>query len=272
MSNFKSIVTHNGLFHADEVTACALLIHFASASRAIERTRDASIIEAADVVVDVGGIFNPLMMRFDHHQDFYEGTLSSAGMVLSFLESEMPQGLAQYLRDQFIDGVDAIDNGLAPKLEKGFLDFSGVISSFNTDDPFGNDQDWAFMSAVEFTIEMVERMVTRHEKLMKDAAKIDAAFDNYDGKGILELPGFLNWQKDVCHFNGLADDGAAIRRVIWPQADGWRVQVPPKELGSFELGAAPLTGEDAPEDLVFVHKAGFIGGAKSKEGALQLAS
>lgn len=203
MSNFKSIATHNGLFHAGEVTACALLINFASASRAIERTRDVGIIEAADIVVDVGGLYYPPSMRFDHHDTEYHGTIiddilhvqSCAGMVLSHLEPKMAPGLAQYLRDQFIIGVDATHafgldrrtSRLSPKEWKGHLNFSGVIRSFNTDDPFGNDQDCAFMAAVNFTIDLVKRLVSRHEKIMADSASDPSCTSVLDAHGVAQM-------------------------------------------------------------------------------------
>ena len=51
----------------------------------INRTRDENIIEAADIVFDVGGIYDPTNGRFDHHQNEYSGPLSSAGMMLQWL-------------------------------------------------------------------------------------------------------------------------------------------------------------------------------------------
>src|SRR3989344_3712170 len=66
-SKIKTIITHNGSFHSDEVFGCAVLsILFPKAK--IIRTRDEKIIEKGDIVIDVGGIYNPKKMRFDHHQ------------------------------------------------------------------------------------------------------------------------------------------------------------------------------------------------------------
>lgn len=53
------------------------------------RTRDAEIISKADIVVDVGAIYDPATNRFDHHQRSFNETfkssskvkLSSAGLV-----------------------------------------------------------------------------------------------------------------------------------------------------------------------------------------------
>lgn len=55
----------------------------------IVRTRDPAVIEKADIVVDVGAVYDPLTHRYDHHQREFTGTfddkhkirLSSAGLV-----------------------------------------------------------------------------------------------------------------------------------------------------------------------------------------------
>lgn len=65
----KSIGTHNGVFHADEVLACAMLSKFTQEFKdaKIVRTRDQSILDKMDLVVDVGGVYEPEKKRYDHH-------------------------------------------------------------------------------------------------------------------------------------------------------------------------------------------------------------
>lgn len=87
----KVIVTHNGVFHADESMACALLSRFTPGFKdaEIRRSRDSKVIESADVVVDVGGVYDPQANRFDHHQrgfasyfsQKYDIKLSASGLV-----------------------------------------------------------------------------------------------------------------------------------------------------------------------------------------------
>lgn len=56
-------------FHADEALACALLQMLPEYSDAsITRTRDYAVLETMDVVVDVGGVYDPAKHRYDHHQ------------------------------------------------------------------------------------------------------------------------------------------------------------------------------------------------------------
>lgn len=65
----KTIGTHDGKFHADEALACSLLLMtdaFKGAS--VNRSRDPEILDKMDIVVDVGGVYDPIKHRYDHHQ------------------------------------------------------------------------------------------------------------------------------------------------------------------------------------------------------------
>nr|KAF6367714.1 hypothetical protein mMyoMyo1_001667 [Myotis myotis] len=63
------IGTHNGTFHCDEALACALLRLLPEYQDAeIVRTRDPEKLASCDVVVDVGGEYDPQRHRYDHHQ------------------------------------------------------------------------------------------------------------------------------------------------------------------------------------------------------------
>src|SRR4051794_11557038 len=107
------VATHSGPFHCDDVFACALLRSFVDPELSVIRTRDLARIAEADVVIDVGGEYDPARRRFDHHQRDYQGPWSSAGMVLHWLESQgrVVPALAAKLRDQWVDYIDAVDNG-----------------------------------------------------------------------------------------------------------------------------------------------------------------
>lgn len=64
------VVTHDGVHHADEVLALATLVlaHTPEVRVQITRTRHATAVLTADVIVDVGGEYAPERGRFDHHQ------------------------------------------------------------------------------------------------------------------------------------------------------------------------------------------------------------
>lgn len=62
------IATHDGTFHADETTACAILTYLFDTSSII-RSRDPAELEKADIIIDVSNINDD--KHFDHHsKDF----------------------------------------------------------------------------------------------------------------------------------------------------------------------------------------------------------
>ncbi len=65
----KRIATHNGKFHCDEALACFMLRRLPEySSSEVVRTRDPKVIDTCDIVVDVGGVYDPSSHRYDHHQ------------------------------------------------------------------------------------------------------------------------------------------------------------------------------------------------------------
>lgn len=86
----KTIATHSGKFHTDEALAIALLQELPEfANATIYRSRDETFLKTMDLLVDVGSIYDPETLRFDHHQRTFQDTfspdhkirLSSAGLV-----------------------------------------------------------------------------------------------------------------------------------------------------------------------------------------------
>lgn len=55
-----SIGTHSGTFHCDEALGCYLLkLTDRYGAAAVTRSRDAAKLHGLDVVIDVGGVFDP---------------------------------------------------------------------------------------------------------------------------------------------------------------------------------------------------------------------
>ena len=161
----RSFGTHDGTFHADEVTACALLILFSLIDEAsIVRTRDPLKLGLCEFVCDVGGIYDPEKKLFDHHQAEYKGSLSSAGMILKYLKDEGLVSEKEYvfLNNSLIIGIDAHDNGkeAAPL---GVCSFSHVISNFTPIhyDCTTEEQNQAFLEAVHFVHNFLQKLLQR---------------------------------------------------------------------------------------------------------------
>ena len=132
----KTIGTHSGTFHCDEALGCFLLGRTSQFRDApVTRTRDEETLKKLDCVIDVGGVYDPALHRYDHHQRgftevFGQGgydvvKLSSAGLVYKHFGMEVissetglaldhPDTHVLYLAmyKHFIQGVDAVDNGV----------------------------------------------------------------------------------------------------------------------------------------------------------------
>ena len=155
MKNLKKIGTHNGAFHVDEILACAMLKKLPEyADAEIIRTRDPKILDECDVVVDVGGVFDPKTHRYDHHQKSFTHSmstlipespfvtkLSSAGLVYvhfgkkliaQIIEKPESDPLVETIfvkvYKKFMEEIDANDNGIATHDGKSrCVQFHGII-------------------------------------------------------------------------------------------------------------------------------------------------
>lgn len=138
------IGTHNGMFHCDEIFACFMLKQLPKYKDAeIIRTRDENLLSQCNIVVDVGGVYNPKTERFDHHQREFNETLSSvrpdlvknkfirlssAGLIYAhygleviteilkansiILDQYALTSVYTHIYDIFVEELDAIDNGI----------------------------------------------------------------------------------------------------------------------------------------------------------------
>jgi uncharacterized UPF0160 family protein len=101
------IATHDGTFHADELVAIALVNLSIDNEIKVIRSRDPNEYSTADIVFDVGMIYDPENLRFDHHQRSFNLSfvadpackLSSAGLAwVSFFPFIAKRYLGSYGR------------------------------------------------------------------------------------------------------------------------------------------------------------------------------
>lgn len=287
----KVAVTHNGVFHADDVMAAAILTF--CGITAFCRTRNPEIIKNADVVFDVGGEFDHCKKRFDHHQHGFNNEhdcgikYASAGLVwagfglevIKTLTGEYCSHAADAIFDEIEIGImvpiDAIDNGVIQPQEEYALSFSAFISSFNPAwDDLKQDFDVAFIEAVKAARGFLKRRIMAAYSRQK---AVEIVVNSPIENKTLYLDRFCPWQKTVF------DANLDVDFVIFPAEDGsWRLQCCPESLGSF-TPKKPLPSnwagkrdtefqaETGVNDAVFCHPGRFIAGAKSREGIFALA-
>ncbi len=276
----RSLGTHDGSFHADEVTACSLLLLFDQIDRdKVYRTRDPKIHERCDYVCDVGGLYEPAKRRFDHHQAGYQGSMSSAGMVLLYLKEQgiIEPHLYDYLNKSLVMGVDAHDNGVA-KLEPGITSFSQVISNFMPIeyDASSKEVDRAFFSAVDFCLAHIDRMRRRYAYTLECRTAVKKAM--VEGNYALIFEESLPWLEN---FFDLGGEFHPAQFVIMPTGDIWKLRAIPPTLADRMKVRKPLPEAWAglqDQELkqisgipgaVFCHKGRFISIWETKEDAMK---
>jgi len=276
----RSFGTHNGSFHADEVTACALLILFDQIDLdKVIRTRDLHQLRTCDYVCDVGGMYEPTIRRFDHHQMDYHGPLSSAGMILKYLKDEkvLVDKLFHYLNRSLVMGVDAIDNGKATTMV-GHCSFSAVIANFvpvrhNVDETI---MDKAFFQAVDFALGHLTRLTDKFHYIQECREVIKREMDKNETAMIFEES--MPWMESFFDLGGEKHPAAFL---IMPSGKQWKLRgIPPSYEKRMQVRIplpkdwAGLIDDELKDKTgipgaVFCHKGRFISIWETKEDALK---
>ena len=247
----KLIATHNKTFHADDVTAIALLRIFTNENIVVNRVdHNTTDFSNFDMVIDIGIKFDGIKY-FDHHQ--YKGGKSSAGLIWDYigLNKDYPK------ISKFIDAIDKHDTGIKKAQE---FEFSSLIKCFNTTNLNSQLQNRHFNIAVEFAMTIINSMKNMQEELVKAGFIVKDSYIFNNNPNIIELERFTpHW---TTYING--NTMPNIKAVVWKdeEEDVWKVKVPSKRLGSFELNGKALKQDN---EMEFVHSSGHFAIAKSEE-------
>jgi uncharacterized UPF0160 family protein len=275
----RSFGTHDGTFHADDVTACAMLLFVGHIDKdKIIRTRDMALLNRCEYVCDVGGTYEPELKHFDHHQVDYIGSLSSAGMVLEYLRTAklLQPKEADFLNNSLVRGIDAHDNGKDPQLP-GYCLFSHVISNFNpiNYEASADELYAAYTSAVEFTVSHLHRLLERYRYNQSARGEVQKIMNS--GKECLIFEHHIPWMDAFFELGG---ERHPAKFIIMPIGGQWKLRgIPPTNDDRMHvrtpLPAAwaglmdkDLTSVSGIPDAVFCHKGRFISVWKTKEAAL----
>ena len=292
------LVTHSGSFHSDDIFACAtLMMHFNQHCKVV-RTRDESVIEQADVVFDVGGMYDPDKDRFDHHQPGGAGTRENGVPYAAFglvWKKYGPlvcgsQEIADAVERKLVQPIDAEDNGL--NVYETTIDdvhpytIQSFVKTFLP--PFHEDADRLkkelherFMLLVGIAHGVLKREIDRAREKEATRRTVAALYEAATDKRIIVADLEMAFQR------GMADilrDYPEPLYLVFPriESDSWGIVAINKEKGKYGNRKdmpkewAGLRDEEFAEatgvpDAIFCHNKLFLAGAKSKEGAVALA-
>ncbi len=294
----KILITHNGSFHADDVFACAtlsLILEKQGQEFEIIRTRDEEVINSGDYVFDVGGIYDPELNRFDHHQKGGAGRrapngaegendieYSSFGLVWKKFGKELCglEEVAKILDQKLVAPIDAFDNGFDLVENKYEVTpyyiqhFFMVMHPATKEKHVNNDE--MFFKSVKIAREILLREIIHAEDTVLMEEILDQIYKNTENKKILVLTEDFH--------EAILTKYPELLFVVYPKkTDGhWGVRAVrenPKTFKNrkdFPESWAGLRDEELQkitgvEDAVFCHKARFLTIAKNKEAAVKLA-
>ncbi|NGX60244.1 MAG: hypothetical protein KR126chlam3_01413 [Chlamydiae bacterium] len=274
----RSLGTHDGSFHADEVSAVSLLLIFDLIDKdKIFRMRDPQKLGECEFVCDVGGVYDPETKRFDHHQQEYTGLLSSAGMVWRYLHENkfVDDSLYTYVNHAAIIGIDAHDNGKVMQQE-GVCTFSHVIAGYVPVEYAAKETELtaAFLGALDFATHFFQRLLARHAYIESCRDKVAAVMVKKEK--VLIFDEALPWQENFFDLGG--KDHPALF-IIMPTGVHWKLRgIPPNQedrmgvrkphpeewAGLRDAALQKITGIPG---AIFCHKGRFISIWETKEDA-----
>ena len=290
-------ITHNGVFHADEVFATALLSMIAEVRLIRTRSVKAEDKREGVIMYDVGGKYSVWDKVFDHHQkDFSltheDGTkLSSFGMLWYLYGRfalcdvyDCPVSYIEFafndINNRLVKWIDGRDNGQLPQSEE--LTVSTIISGFN---PSWNeecaDSDTCFIKAVEFAYTVFNNLIRSVVSEYNAVDIVEDKISETEGK-VLDLGSYVgSWQATVLKSKNPRAASILYCTYMGKEGETCIVAVPPsleemtKQRKPFPEEWAGLSGEKLEaaagiKGLKFCHAGRFFMSVDSEEVAQEV--
>lgn len=282
----KILVTHNGTFHADDLFTTATLSIVFNGNVKIIRTRNPKLIESADVVYDIGGIYNEELNRFDHHQKGGAGIranripYASFGLVWKKFGEQIcgSKEVANRIDKKLVQPIDANDNGI------NLFNVTGDIAPYTIQDMLFDfrsswkeeqNYDKAFIELVPMAMKIITREIIRTRDELEADSFIQKAYEESKDKRVIILNDNYPWGETI-------DKYKEVLYVISMKSGLWRVEATRKEKYNFETRKPfpeswagkrddEFVSVTGVSDATFCHNGRFLAVAKSKEGAIKLA-
>lgn len=283
------MVVHDARFHADDIFAVATMQIYLKGKLTVIRTRDEKIIEKADIVADVGGIYDEKTDRFDHHQKGGAGVrtngvpYASFGLVWKKYGESLSSSkkVADRVEKHLVYSIDAADNGINVFEQNNPEVFPYLIQQvFRSISPTWKEDnsllDQKFFECVDMAKKILEREIIHAQDYISAEEKLENIYNSSPDQKILILDDRYPWEEI------LVDYPKTLIIVAPRPAGNWKAEVTFLSKGSMERKMyfpqtwAGLRDEEMAKvsgvpDAIFCHNGRFIAVAKSKEGAIALA-
>ncbi len=294
----KTLVTHNGAIHADDLFAAATLSLYLDSkgeTHKIVRSRDKETIDGADYVFDVGGVYDPSLNRFDHHQKNGPGArdntvpYASFGLIWKHFGPSLCDGdneLWKKIDTEIVSPIDAADNGVdvsMPKI-KGVSEYVAA-RTFLIFTPTWQEQKSSIDDVFNNQVIEAKRVLRREIEVSRadivGRKIIMDAYDKSEDKRIIELPD--NFPRYL-YQNTLSSLSEPVYMICKSRfTDDWKIEAISKNpntmqsrkpfpvawrgLPNGDSGLKKLTGV---EDVIFCHHDGFLMSTGTRESAYKL--
>ncbi|MFA5889064.1 MAG: MYG1 family protein [Candidatus Paceibacterota bacterium] len=289
MNKKITIAVHNGSFHTDDIFSVAtLLLELGEKNTEVVRTRDKEIINKADYVVDVGGVYNQDLNRFDHHQEGGAGVrpntipYAAFGLVWKKYGEKLCGNLeiAEKIDQVLIQWIDATDNGMITietKIPDIYpYDIGLFFNTFTPDWKEGdNNIDNIFMETVFLAKLMLTREITKRKNLMEVRGIVEKVYNESLDKRLIIFDRYYPAVEFLTKFSEplfviFPKDGVWIIKTIRDNRLTFtsRKDLPETWAGKTDGELEEITGVPG---VVFCHTGRFIAVAKTKEAILKLA-
>lgn len=290
----KTLVTHDGSFHADDIfaaTTLSILLEIRGENFEIIRTRDEEIINKGDYIFDVGGIYDEQLNRFDHHQIGGAGKrengiiYSSFGLVWQKFGVEIAgeKEIADFIEQKIVIPVDANDNGI-DLYKTNFMNVSpytlqDVFAIFSPTALEDLEKDEQFKKALALAKEILAREIKKAKDQIEITKIIKGFYEKSKDKRVVVIDEPKVSRYEI--WDALQSFPEPLF-VVYGDNEDWSVVAMRKEENSFGnrkdfpktwagLRKKELQNITGVSDAVFCHKNLFLSVAKSKEGAIRLA-
>lgn len=288
-AGMKKVVVHNGPFHADDVFAIATLqLRFGVGDLEVVRSRDKEIIESADIAVDIGSVYNPEALRFDHHQ---EGSpvrdngvpYAAFGLVWKHYGEDITESIevVNKIEERLCQPIDAADNAVSlydlNKYKVSPVEIQSVVFSFTPIEDLSDESlDRAFMEAVDFARGYLERYISKAKIKVIEKQKAIETYERAVDKKIIVSDEHISTGHLIEFIEPLVAVSPALKdrwkaRVVQVAKDqpfSARVRFPKAWAGKNDQELVEVSGI---EGMLFCHKDLYLVFTETKEAAIKAA-